>query len=130
MRTVKNSTEKDQTFRIYARAVIKNSEAQVLLIKKHENQKIAGGQWLLPGGAIEFGESPEQALQRELKEEINFIATDFFLIASETRIIKDTHWLGLIYEAKGDVTVISNQEPEKHSDMSWHDRHPNDHFDF
>tara|TARA_Y100000591_G_scaffold328299_1_gene354510 strand:- start:223 stop:1365 length:1143 start_codon:yes stop_codon:yes gene_type:complete len=42
-----------------------------LLIAKRPDDKMLGGLWELPGGKIESKESPEQALQRELKEEVN-----------------------------------------------------------
>ena len=41
------------------------------LILKRENRNHLGGLWELPGGKIEFRESPEQALIREIKEECN-----------------------------------------------------------
>lgn len=49
-------------------AIIRNN-GRVLLAKraKHKHQ---GGLWEFPGGKIEAGETPEQALKRELKEEL------------------------------------------------------------
>jgi len=55
-----------------AAAVIQDAEGQVLITKRaaHLHQ---GGLWEFPGGKLEPGESPEQALARELREELDIL---------------------------------------------------------
>jgi len=50
--------------------VIKNTEGQVLISLRHDAAH-QGGLWEFPGGKVEQGESVEQALMRELKEELD-----------------------------------------------------------
>lgn len=50
-------------------AVIINSKGQVLLAQRPKGKRLAG-KWEFAGGKIEEGETPEQALKRELKEEL------------------------------------------------------------
>ena len=50
-------------------AFIVNENGEVLICKRPQNKKQAG-LWEFPGGKIEKGESPEQALIREIQEEL------------------------------------------------------------
>lgn len=50
--------------------LILDSDYKILLSKRKKN-KYLPGLWEFPGGKIEVGESPEIALKRELKEELN-----------------------------------------------------------
>jgi 8-oxo-dGTP diphosphatase len=54
-------------FMVTAGAVVSDGEGRVLLL--HHRFR-AGSGWGIPGGFIEKGENPEDALRRELREEI------------------------------------------------------------
>ena len=60
-------------------AIIVNTD-RVFIARRKPGIKHAG-RWEFPGGKIETGETPEQCLARELKEEFNIIvkAVDFFI---------------------------------------------------
>jgi|SRR5688572_10026894 len=54
-------------FTVTAGALIFNNEGKVLLLKHRFR---AGSGWGIPGGFLEAGEQPEEAMRRELREEI------------------------------------------------------------
>lgn len=49
------------------RAVVANTRGEVLLIRPHGYGE---DEWTLPGGGVEAGESPIEAMRRELAEEL------------------------------------------------------------
>jgi mutator protein MutT len=59
--------EGDLRLRQKVRAIITNPSGEVLLVRPHG---YASHEWALPGGGIEAGESPVQAIRRELAEEL------------------------------------------------------------
>lgn len=61
-------------------AILINAKGQVLLQQRDDNPAIRyPGHWSLFGGTIEDGESPEAAVAREVKEEIDFEMQNFGL---------------------------------------------------
>lgn len=57
----------DCFYRVVAKAMVVK-DGKVMLVKESPN---LSGQWELPGGGIDFGEDPIQALRREIEEEMN-----------------------------------------------------------
>ncbi|MFT3729225.1 MAG: (deoxy)nucleoside triphosphate pyrophosphohydrolase [Terricaulis sp.] len=51
-------------------AAMLDSEGRVLLAQRPQHKQL-GGLWEFPGGKLEAGEAPEDALIRELKEELD-----------------------------------------------------------
>ena len=50
-------------------AIIKNCEGKILITQRNL-KKSQGGLWEFPGGKIEKGETREEAIIREIKEEL------------------------------------------------------------
>ena len=63
-------------------AIILNAERDQVFITKRPDKAHKGGFWEFPGGKVEVGESAEQALIRELYEEIGINSTELDLFES------------------------------------------------
>ena len=68
-------------FTVTAGAIVFNDSGQVLLLKHRFR---AGSGWGLPGGFMEAGEQPLDALRRELREEIGMEIRDVEVFAARS----------------------------------------------
>ena len=85
-------------FTVTSGAVIFNDQKQVLLLKHRFR---AGSGWGLPGGFLERGEQPIDALRRELREEIGLEVEDVELFA--TRAFEKPKQMEILFRARGNT---------------------------
>lgn len=92
---------------------------QVLLMRKGRGPYT--GSWDLPGGGIEFGESPEEALRREMVEETGLPATSLTLLCVASNRVsyrlssgeeEDLHHIGIIYRVVADDQSPVREDPD------------------
>lgn len=84
---------------------------QMLLLKKVKQSKDGLGYWELPGGGMEYGESLEAAIKREIKEECG-LEVDVIHPLSTFHVLRKEHEIvGLIFlcEAKSKQVLLSNE---------------------
>lgn len=61
--------KKKDTIQQYADAIIHDNAGNILFLRRNSSDKFYPDCWCLPGGKIEEGETPEQAVKREVLEE-------------------------------------------------------------
>lgn len=76
---------------------ILESPEGVFVAKRSSKKIIAPGIYHLPGGHVEFGENPEDALIREFKEEFNLNIKIERLIKTFSYHNSDSHTVGIIF---------------------------------
>lgn len=95
------------------------ADGRVLLIRKAKGPYT--GAWDLPGGGIEFGESPENAVRRELMEETNLPVQELELLAVYYKRLtytlqggeqEDLEHIGIIYRVEVGRTAPLQIEPD------------------
>lgn len=96
---------------------------KILLDQRHSDSRFEPNKWEFPGGKVDFGEHPEEALKRELKEELGTLI--------ETGPLYEV--LSHVYDNKGDIRhvvllfyicKISQGKPERIDcqDLVWADK--------
>lgn len=56
--------------------LIANSEGKIYVQKRSLDRRMFPGVWEIPGGHVDEGETMEETIQREIKEELNLEVTD------------------------------------------------------
>ena len=97
-------------FTVTAGALIFNQSGQVLLLKHRFR---AGSGWGLPGGFLETGEQPIDALRRELREELGLEIQDVEIYAA--RSFRKPKQVEVLFRgrANGSITPRAMMEVER-----------------
>lgn len=94
-----------------------------VLVKRSMNARDEHGRWDIIGGGIEFGDTVDQTLIKEVKEEIDadVIKYEFlgFFDAHREQNGKQTHWVQLCFKVQVNPNQVKINEPHKFDDLQW-----------
>jgi len=79
------------------------------------------GTWSLPGGHMEYGETPEQTAAREAKEEVNVDIKNSKVVGVTNDFMPndEKHYITIFVEADYASGEPIPKEPDKIADMMW-----------
>jgi 8-oxo-dGTP pyrophosphatase MutT (NUDIX family) len=92
-------------------------DGHVLLCHRAAGRRWYPDVWDLPGGHVERGEEPVEALARELKEEVGMIEEP----GSEVARVVGPGLVLRIWQVDGWVGDPVNASPVEHDDLGWFD---------
>ena len=100
-----------------------DGKGKYLFAKRGKKARDEQGKWEIPGGGVEIGESSEEALNRELKEEL-CVESRVFEFVGHREFIKATeeetrHWIVFLYLVEVDPQAVSIGEPETCDELCW-----------
>ncbi len=103
----------DNYIHVVAAIIWQPHSSDRFLISKRQKGKHLQGFWELPGGKMAPGESRRQALDRELREEINIVPVKAIAFKQVSHIYEDLSILLDVWEVtsfKGNVESCEGQE--------------------
>ena len=94
-----------------------------VLGKRSRNPRAYHGHWDGGGGKIELGESPEEAIKRELFEEFGCEGKVEYVFPPSTRVFtkdgRQNHWVVLRYLIRVNHKEVKNNEPRSIDEIGW-----------
>ncbi len=94
------------------RAIVLDRQGRVLLIKR-SNSEYGEGQWCLPGGKLDYNDTPENTVEKELQEETGLAVSNVkFLFYQNSLPLQPgrMHCLNLYFACSCTGQVTLNEE--------------------
>jgi 8-oxo-dGTP diphosphatase len=92
-----------------------------LLARRGAGARDEPGTWDCGAGALEFGETFEAAVTREVAEEYTTTprAIDLLGVRNVVRADPPSHWVAIIFAVEVDRASVSIGEPNKFDELGW-----------
>lgn len=108
---------------VSAVAIVHNGRGKILLQKRGKQARDELGRWDVVGGAVEFGETVTETIEREIAEELCTTPQDIkFLMyfdAHRTQNGVNTHWVAIAHTVIVDPKTVKIGEPHKMEAIGW-----------
>ena len=100
-----------------------DGSGNILLDKRGKNSRDEQGTWEFGGGGIEFGDSVEDTLRKEIKEEYCTDVLEYEFLGyrdvHRNNDGKKTHWVMLDFKVLVNRKKVKNGEPHKLDAVEW-----------
>ncbi len=104
--------------KIFVSALCHDGAGNFLMARRSEKARDNVGRWEFGGGTLEFGETLEGALVREMKEEFDVVPFNVRQLEARSFIGSTSHWVGVFFVAQVDRDSVKIMEPV-HDEISW-----------
>lgn len=100
-----------------------DGKGNLLMHKRSQNCRDEKGRWDCGGGAMEKGETFEDAAKREIKEEYCCDVLNLKFVTASNVLRKNghenTHWIALLFAVLVNPKKVKLGEPEKMDEIGW-----------
>ncbi len=100
-----------------------DGKGNYVMHRRNQNCRDEHGCWDFGGGGLKFGETLEDCLSREVKEEYDADIIDSKFLGYRQLLREHegnkTHWICFYYQALVDPNQVINNEPDKHDVLDW-----------
>ena len=101
--------------------VCHDRDGRILLARRSPGARDEPGAWDCGAGAIEFGETFEEAVTREVTEEYSTVPLSIDLrgVRNVLRDDPPSHWVAVVFSVRVDPAAVHLGEPHKFDALGW-----------
>lgn len=104
--------------------LLHDGEGHFFMAKRSKKARDEQGRWEIQGGGLKWGQTLEENLIREMKEESNATPKEIIFLGNREmfRELEDgtpTHWISFDYAVLVDRSKVKIAEPEMFDDSGW-----------
>ena len=99
------------------KALIRNAAGQYLMLQRSAASKANAGKWDFPGGKVDTGETLDQALLREVREETGLAISVLRVVGAAESVLPTRKVAYVLFEASTDENAV--RLSEEHSAFRW-----------
>jgi 8-oxo-dGTP diphosphatase len=99
--------------------VCHDGNGRLLLARRSAGARDEPGTWDCGAGALEFGETFEAAVAREVGEEYRAEAQSTTLAGVRNVLRPESHWVAIVFSVRVDPAEVAIGEPHKFDQLGW-----------
>ena len=101
--------------------VCHDGAGRILLARRSARARDEPGAWDCGAGALEFGETFEEAVTREVSEEYTTPPLAIDLLGVRNVLRPGSHWVAVVFAVQLDPAAARIGEPHKFDEIGWFD---------